>query len=75
MKARQYFAPSNMVATKVINMLQPFVIEFKPFIDDMTQMEKRVRKCADIATMDRIKRNSVQLEQNAQPPQANRVIK
>ncbi|KAF8428968.1 hypothetical protein EV426DRAFT_702744 [Tirmania nivea] len=44
-------------------MLQPFIIEFKPFIDDMTQMEKRVQECADIATMDRIKRNSVQLEQ------------
>jgi hypothetical protein len=44
-----------IVATKVINMLQPFVIEFKPFIDDMSQTEKRVRECADIATMDRIK--------------------
>ena len=36
-------------------MLQPFVNEFKPFIDDMSQMEKRVRECADIATMERIK--------------------
>ena len=36
-------------------MLQNFDIEFKPFIDDMSEMEKRVRECADIATMDRIK--------------------
>ena len=41
--------------TKVGSMLQPSVNEFKPFIDDMSQIEKRVRECADIATIDKIK--------------------
>ena len=51
------FDPTRHTAiAKIGNMLQSYANEFKPFIDDMSRMEQRVRECADIATMDRIKR-------------------
>ncbi|KAF8421773.1 hypothetical protein EV426DRAFT_188014 [Tirmania nivea] len=55
-KARQYF--EARWAKKAINMLKPFAIEFQPFIDDITRKEKAIKKCANIATMERIRKSS-----------------
>ena len=36
-------------------MLQPFDLEFRPFIDEIDAKEIVIRECADAATMKRIK--------------------
>ena len=36
-------------------MLQPFDIEFQPFIEEIDTKETVIRECADAATMERIK--------------------
>ncbi|KAF8423279.1 hypothetical protein EV426DRAFT_574568 [Tirmania nivea] len=61
-KARQYLVPSNVIK-KLGNILKPFAVELQPFIQDISDKEARVRKCADMATMERIMKNSKQLEQ------------
>ncbi|KAF8421781.1 hypothetical protein EV426DRAFT_188583 [Tirmania nivea] len=55
-KARQYFEARWL--KKAVDMLKPFAIEFQPFIDDITGKEKTVQECADMATMERIRRSS-----------------
>jgi len=36
-------------------MLKPFAVEFQPFIDDITGKERTIEKCANMATMERIR--------------------
>ena len=40
---------------KLANILQPFDIEFPPFIEEMDTKVAVIRECADAATMERIK--------------------
>ena len=40
---------------KIVNALKPFDIEFQPFIEEINNKEEVVRRCADIATMERIR--------------------
>jgi len=40
---------------KVASALQPFDIEFQPFIDEISAKEGAIRECADAATMARIR--------------------
>ncbi|KAI5804812.1 hypothetical protein DFH27DRAFT_386729 [Peziza echinospora] len=54
-KGHQYFSSSTSRVTKWKLLLKPYSMEFKPFIDDILEKEKRVRECADLATMDTIK--------------------
>ncbi|KAF8421777.1 ankyrin repeat-containing domain protein [Tirmania nivea] len=55
-KARQYFEARWL--KKAVDMLKPFAIEFQLFIDDITGKEKVVQECANMATMERIRRSS-----------------
>ena len=36
-------------------MWKPFNVDVQPFIDEITEKEKMIRECADVATMERIK--------------------
>lgn len=40
---------------KAVNTLKSFDIEFQPFIDEINAKEEVIRKCADTATMKRIR--------------------
>ena len=40
---------------KFTNMFKPFDIEFQPFIQEIDVKEVVIQKCADVATMERIK--------------------
>lgn len=40
---------------KITKILKPFDIEFQPFIDEINAKEGAIRRCADAATMERIK--------------------
>lgn len=40
---------------KAVTILKSFDIEFQPFIDEINAKEEVVRKCADTATMKRIR--------------------
>ena len=40
---------------KFTNMFKPFDIEFQPFIQEIDAKEVVIQKCADVATMERIK--------------------
>ena len=40
---------------KIINALRSFDIEFQPFIEEIDAKEGVLRRCADAATMERVK--------------------
>lgn len=40
---------------KIVNALKPFDIEFQPFIEEINNKEEVARRCADTATMERIR--------------------
>lgn len=39
----------------VVNTLKSFDIEFQPFVEEINAKESVIRKCADTATMERIR--------------------
>ena len=52
-KARTYFEAKGM--KKMTKVFKPFDIEFQPFIDEINTKEEAIRKCADAATMERVR--------------------
>ncbi|KAF8432505.1 hypothetical protein BGX38DRAFT_1225751, partial [Terfezia claveryi] len=52
-KARAYFEARGL--KKVANTLKSFDIEFQPFIEDINAKEKVIQRCADAATMEKIR--------------------
>ncbi|KAF8243907.1 hypothetical protein K440DRAFT_663812 [Wilcoxina mikolae CBS 423.85] len=53
-KAKIYFLPVGLA--KFTTKLAPFSDYFQPYLDDIDKSERKVRKIADMATMDNIKR-------------------
>lgn len=52
MKAKEYFESEGI--QKFANVLKPFSIFFKPFLDDIEKSEAKVKEFADMATMEKI---------------------
>ena len=46
---------SQLVMKKAANLLKPFDIEFQPFIQEIDAKEMAIQRCADAATMERIR--------------------
>ena len=50
-----YYAEPKLGVKRFTSLLQPFDIEFQPFIEDINAKEGVIRECADAATMERIR--------------------
>ena len=50
-----HYAKLKLGPKKLASILQPFDIEFQPFIEEIETKEAVIRECANASTMERIK--------------------